>query len=169
MAWASAALFVAPLMTGLPSVLRLQFSVSAMVMMLVSLWLIARPRLTLNGQTRTSRNLTEADRLPRNAALNRRVKRREAGISELQGDDRPIPLRRLLIGPEPPVHVDHDVSPVAADGKTIHVPRRAARDEVPSGWYFDSCRGHWKRTSCSRQRSAVFSCGQASENAYTRF
>ena len=50
MAWASAALFVAPLMTGLPSVLRLQFSVSAMVMMLVSLWLIARPRLTLNGQ-----------------------------------------------------------------------------------------------------------------------
>jgi alpha-1,2-mannosyltransferase len=47
--WASAALFVAPLMTLLPSVLRLQFSVSAMVVMLAGLWLIARPRLTPKG------------------------------------------------------------------------------------------------------------------------
>ena len=49
MVWTAAALFMAPLLTGLPPVLRLQFSVSAMVVMLGSLWLVARPRLRPMG------------------------------------------------------------------------------------------------------------------------
>ena len=40
---------------------------------------------------------------------------------------------------------------------------RVARPEmkVPYGWYLDWCRGHWKRESCCRHLSAVFSCGRA--------
>jgi hypothetical protein len=42
MTWALCALFVAPLLNGLPTVLRLQFSVTAMAVVLTMLWASAR-------------------------------------------------------------------------------------------------------------------------------
>jgi hypothetical protein len=44
MKWAGGAVFVAPLFTGLPVVLRLQFSVTAMAIMLGALYLRERAR-----------------------------------------------------------------------------------------------------------------------------
>jgi hypothetical protein len=49
MMWAGGALFVAPLFTGLPAVLRLQFSVTAMAVMLGALYLRERGRPPLAG------------------------------------------------------------------------------------------------------------------------
>ena len=49
MTWAGGALFVAPLFTSLPVVLRLQFSVTAMAVMLGVLCLRERARARLDG------------------------------------------------------------------------------------------------------------------------